>query len=149
MDDLTQIPGIGIATAKRLHEAGYDSFATLGAASAEALIAAPALQGQRGLAEAAPGWIAAAADMAGGAAQNPPAPDHDARSAGKAGGDDKPTALHHPVTELMARRVLSPVDLDGVRHDIGARVMLSPEIAAELDAAGATGPVESDDPQAG
>lgn len=147
MDDLTRIPGVGAATAKRLLEAGFDSFASLGAADADALIAAPALQGQRGLADAAPGWIASAAELAAAATQTPPASDQ-GQGGGDAGGDVRPVALHLPVAELMERRVLSPVELDGVRFAIGERVMLSPRHATELDAAGATAPVEGEDQQA-
>lgn len=65
MDDLTQIKGIGKATAKKLAEAGIDSFATLGGLQADnAALAAIEPDAQKRA-----GWIAAALEMpaAGGA----------------------------------------------------------------------------------
>lgn len=139
MDDLTRIKGIGRATAERLSQAGVGSFAALAAADPAALAAHEALRGVRASPADIPAWIAGAAELAAAAPQTDPQQAHNGgpEGAGATGGPNPGAAA--PITTGMVRRLVrSPIDLSGTRLEIGAEVELPPDVAAELDAAGAT-----------
>lgn len=116
MRDLTQIPGIGAAVARRLRKAGIATVADLAGANADDLAANPALQGPGFVPGDLPVWIAAAKAMAD------PSSLEDAR------------ARHDALVRI---RLLNRVDHDGAQFPSGTEGLWPPELAAQLIAAGA------------
>lgn len=126
MDDLTQIKGIGKATAKKLAEAGIDSFAVLGGLQADDATLA-AIEAD---AEKRAGWIAAALGMATFAdAAGSALADQGGGSAPEPGAPAAP-----PVVSAKSESVFTPIPADDpFRAEF-------PRLSAAIDAWKATHP---------